>query len=107
MYDACMSKARAPSIVFEALVDRVLRGEGETTVAERTAAAGTGAITGPAAAVIEKVRRWAYKITDEDVAALRAAGMSDDAIYELTIAAAAGVAKRRLDAAMRAIDAVE
>jgi alkylhydroperoxidase family enzyme len=105
MYDGRMSKPRAPSIVFEALVDRVLRGAGVTTPEERAAAAGTGPVTGPAAAVIEKVRRWAHKITDEDIAALKAAGMTDDAIYELTIAAAAGVAKRRLDAAMEAIHA--
>jgi hypothetical protein len=105
MYDERMSKARGPSLVFEALVDRVLRGAGETAPADRAAAAGTGAYAGPAAAVIEKVRRHAYKVTDEDILELKAAGMTDDAIYELTIAAAVGVAKRRLDAAMRAIDA--
>ena len=94
-----MSKTRAPAIVFEALLDRVLRGEGVTKPAERQAAFGEG---GPA--LLDKVRRHAYKVTDEDIAALRAEGLSEDAIYELTIAAALGVAKRRLDNAMRAID---
>jgi hypothetical protein len=57
----------------------------------------------PAAAFLEKVRRHAYKITDEDVEAMRAAGLSEDEIYELTIVAAMGAAMRRYEAGMRAL----
>ena len=42
--------------------------------------------------------RWS--VTVDDIAALRAAGYSEDAILELTIAAAAGAAGRRYDAAV-------
>jgi alkylhydroperoxidase family enzyme len=89
--------------VFEALVARVLRGTGVTSPAQRAeAAAPSGG--GP---YFEKLRAHAYKITDEDVAALKAAGMDEETIFELTIAAAVGVAERRLAAAMEAIDAAE
>jgi alkylhydroperoxidase family enzyme len=104
-----MAKARPPAVVFEELVDRVTRGPGETSPVERKAAASPhGEGLPPAlAAVLEKVRKHAYKVTDADVAALRGAGLSEDAIYELTIAAAVGVAKGRLEQAMGAIDAAE
>jgi alkylhydroperoxidase family enzyme len=53
---------------------------------------------------IEKVAKNAYKVTDDDVEALRAAGYSDDAIFELTLAAALGAARMRLDAGLAAMD---
>ena len=43
------------------------------------------------------------RVTVDDIAALRAAGYSEDAILELTIAAAAGAAGRRYDAAVHAM----
>ena len=78
----------------------MLRGAGVTPPAARQAAFDGS----DQRAFLETVRTSAYKITDADVAALRASGMSEDEIYELTIAAALGVSKRRLDAAMKAID---
>jgi alkylhydroperoxidase family enzyme len=98
--------------VFAALVERVLRGPAHTSVEQRAVCAGTTPAVGhglpPAAeAVIEKIRRHAYKVTDEDVAALRAAGLDDDQIYDLTAATAVGVAQRRLAAAMAALQGVK
>jgi hypothetical protein len=52
---------------------------------------------------VDKVARHAFKITDADVDALRAAGYSEDAIFELTLAAALGAARARLDAGVRAM----
>jgi hypothetical protein len=101
VYDGGMSKVRAPTMVFEELVERVLRGPGVTRPEQRAEAMSEKG--GPA--ILEKVRRAAHKVTDEDVKALRDSGLSDDEIFELTIAAAIGVSKRRLEAAMRAIDA--
>ena len=49
------------------------------------------------------VRHASYRVTDEEVAALKAAGMSEDEIYELTVAAAVGIALDRLESAMRAM----
>lgn len=101
-----MPKVRAPEVVLEELIARVLEGPGVSTPAQRQAAAGTGSEGLPVEAVpvIEKIRRHAYKVTDEDIAALKAAGLDEERIFELTIAAAIGVSKRRLDAALGAID---
>lgn len=54
---------------------------------------------------VEKIARHAWKITDEDVAALRAAGFDEDAIFEVTIAAATGAGLARYQVATRAIAA--
>lgn len=59
----------------------------------------------PAAAqtYVETVRKHAYRVTDAQVEALRAAGLGEDEIFELTVAAAVGAGLERLDAGMRAL----
>lgn len=52
---------------------------------------------------VEKVAKNAYKVTDDDVDRLREAGYSEDAIFELTLAAALGAARVRLDAGLDAM----
>ena len=63
--------------------------------------------TPPAAAELDaylaKVRERAYTVTDADVESLKAAGITEDEIFEQTVAAAIGQGLRRLDAAMAAI----
>jgi alkylhydroperoxidase family enzyme len=49
-----------------------------------------------AGAFVEKVRRHAYRVTDADVDALRAAGLDDEQIFELTIATALATGVERL-----------
>jgi len=49
------------------------------------------------------VAAGAYRITDADVAGLKAAGRSEDEIFEVTVAAAVGAALRSLGAGMRAV----
>lgn len=80
----------------------VLDGPGVTAAALRQAVAGQGTVPAELAGFADKVRRHAYKITDEDIAALRAAGKSDDEIFELTIATAVGVALHRTARALAA-----
>jgi alkylhydroperoxidase family enzyme len=55
------------------------------------------------AAYVDKVARHAYKVTDEDVAALQRAGNSDDALFEVTVAAAVGAALERLERGLAAL----
>lgn len=50
---------------------------------------------------IEKVRAHAYRVTDEDVHALRAEGASEEAIFEVTVRAALGEGLRRLRVGLR------
>lgn len=51
----------------------------------------------------EKVRRAAWEIEDEDVEALKQAGIGEDAIYEATLAAALGAGLSRLERALGAL----
>lgn len=55
------------------------------------------------ASYLEKVRTGAFRIVDEDVEALKAAGCSEDEIFEQTVAAAVGEGLRRLDAGLRTL----
>ena len=52
---------------------------------------------------LEKVRRGAYRVTDEDIHELRATGFSEDEIFEQTVSAAVSEGLVRLDAALRAV----
>ena len=49
---------------------------------------------------LEKVRLHAYKVTDRDVDELKAAGFTEDEIFEHTVAAAVGAGLERLDAGL-------
>jgi alkylhydroperoxidase family enzyme len=52
---------------------------------------------------LEKVRTGAYAVTDGDVDELRRSGLTEDEIFEATVAVACGEGLRRLDAALDAI----
>ena len=49
---------------------------------------------------LEKVRLHAYKVTDRDVEQLKAAGFSEDEIFEHTVSTAVAAGLERLDAAL-------
>jgi alkylhydroperoxidase family enzyme len=49
---------------------------------------------------LDKVRSNAYKVTDEDIRALRDAGYSEDVIFEQTVSVAVAAGLRRLEAGM-------
>ncbi|MCB9743752.1 MAG: hypothetical protein H6740_14225 [Alphaproteobacteria bacterium] len=46
---------------------------------------------------VRKVSRFAYRVVDEDIDALKARGLSEDVIYEATIAASLGASLTRLE----------
>jgi alkylhydroperoxidase family enzyme len=52
---------------------------------------------------LTKVRLHAYKVTDRDVNELKAAGLTEDEIFEYTVSAAVAAGLERLDAGMRAL----
>jgi alkylhydroperoxidase family enzyme len=56
------------------------------------------------ASYLEKVHARAYTVTDADVDALKAAGISEDEIFEQTVAAAISEGLRRLDRAEAVIE---
>jgi hypothetical protein len=87
----------------KALRHAVFESRGSTEPALRDAAGSGGQLPEPFGPYADKVRDQSYRITDSDFAGLTAAGLSDDAIFEITIAAAVGAALQRLDAGMRAV----
>jgi alkylhydroperoxidase family enzyme len=52
---------------------------------------------------LDKVAKHAYKVVDADLDRLRELGYSEDAIFELTLAAALGAARTRLEAGLAAL----
>ncbi len=85
------------------LTAAVLDTPGATSASLRRAAMQRGALPGPLATYVDTVARHAYKVTDTDVAGLQRAGHSDDALFEITVAAALGAALHRLDQGMAAL----
>jgi alkylhydroperoxidase family enzyme len=85
----------------------VLRGPGRVPAELRQRAAHGDDLPPEVVDYVHKVRRHAYQVTDADVAALKAAGWTDETIYELTVAAALGQATRRLRAGLGALRAAQ
>ena len=65
--------------------------------------AGTANLPDDLVPYLEKVARHAYKVTDSDVDRLKQVGYSEDAIFELTLAAALGAARARLERGLQAM----
>jgi alkylhydroperoxidase family enzyme len=89
--------------LHRALVARVLEGEGKAARELRRAAFDNAGLSEPIRTLIEKVANRAYGVTDEDVDAVRAAGLSEDQIFELVICAAIGEASRQYENAVAAL----
>ena len=88
----------------EAVVARVLKGPGVSSHAARQAAFDNRGVDARASALVDKIARRAWTVTDHDVAAVRNAGVREDEIFELAVAAALGQATRQLSSALEALD---
>jgi hypothetical protein len=84
-----------------AVHDAVLTSPGATDAAARELAFGGGGASDLLASYAAKVQEASFRVTDADIKVLRAEGLSEDAVFELTLAAALGAANRRLDAGLR------
>ncbi len=89
----------------KAVVARILDGDGRASRAQRRAAFDNTGLAKPLSTLIDKVARHAYTVTDEDIAAVRATGLSEDQIFEIVVCAAVGQATRQYDAALAALEA--
>jgi hypothetical protein len=87
------------------LVARILEGDGTASRAQRRAAFDNAGLAEPLARLIGKIAKQAYKVTDEDIAAARASGLTEDQIFELVVCAAVGQATRQYDRALAALEA--
>jgi hypothetical protein len=90
---------------YKALTARVLQGNGAASADQRRAAFDDAAPPDPVGRLIGKVANEASIISDADVAAALAAGVSEDQVFEMTICAAVGQATRQYEAAVAALDA--
>jgi alkylhydroperoxidase family enzyme len=86
-----------------ALVDRVLHGEGRSSAEERAHAFRNDGLWPPLQALIGKVATRPAEITEADFAAAKAAGFSEDQLFELVICAAVGQSTRLYEAGLAAL----
>lgn len=89
------------------LEGRLRTGPGELSPQTRAAAIDADPLPDPLVqGYVETIRRHAYKLTDRRLEELVEAGWTDGQVFELTVAAAFGAAKRRLDAGLHALGEV-
>ncbi|MGH3556286.1 MAG: hypothetical protein ACRDTK_01995 [Mycobacterium sp.] len=91
--------------LHRALVAGVLDGDGKAPPELRRAAFDNMGLGEPMRTLIEKVAYHAYQVTDEDVTTVRAAGLSEDQIFEIVVCAAIGQASRQYKCALAALAA--
>jgi hypothetical protein len=92
---------------LDALQAAILDGPGILTPETRRMAARNDGVPDDFAAYVDTIHRHAYRITDATVAELGEAGVDDDAIFEISVSAAYGAARSRLDAGLTALRAAK
>lgn len=109
------SKLRRHAGKIQTLVDSVLNSRGDSDpelrrAVEQRAAAHAGRSSGSDVQLaeelvtyVDKIAQHAYKVIDADIEALRDAGYSEDAIFELTLSAALGAGIARLNRGITAM----
>lgn len=99
------------------MIEAVLRSPGATdprlrqAIEARTAEISGRPPAGPAeveipaelAPLVDKIARHAHQVTEEDLDALRRAGYSDDALFEITVSGALGAGQARLHRGLAAL----
>lgn len=94
---------------MEKAIASLLGAPGETDTSLRRAVfdrvrIGAGEVPEDLRALVEKIADRPWSVNDEDLTQLREAGYSEDQIYELVLAAAAGAGVHRFEAGLRAIE---
>lgn len=95
-------EARFRALV-EALRTAVYDGPGAVAAEVRRAAGSRTGVPAAWAGYVDRVHDASYRIGDGDIEALRAAGHSEEEIFEVTVAAATGAALHRLQCGLRAL----
>lgn len=89
--------------LHDELLARVLGGNATAPAALRRAAFDNAGLDEPLGTLLDKVATHASRVTDEDIAAVRAAGLSEDEIFEVVVCAAIGQANRQYSSALAAL----
>ena len=85
------------------VLESVLHGRGDTDPAIRRAAADGHGVPSDLQALVDKIHRHAYKVTDDDLARLQPT-YADDQLFEIVVSAALGASRKRLVAGLEALD---
>ena len=86
------------------LVARILGGPGRAARDQRRAAFDNAGLATALDTLVDKVAMHAHRVTDEDIDAAKATGLSEDEIFELVACAAVGQATREYEGALAALD---
>jgi hypothetical protein len=89
--------------MYQALVDRVLNGEGTAAAEQRARAFRNEGLSPPLQSLIGKVAARPVQVAEADFAAARASGLSEDQLFELVICAAVGESARMYEAGLAAL----
>lgn len=89
--------------LYQALVDRVLNGEGTASAQQRAGAFRNEGLSPPLDVLVGKVAARPVQVTEADFAAVRASGVSEDQLFELVICAAVGRTSRLYEAGLAAL----
>lgn len=87
----------------EALLDRILNGAGHASTFDRRAAFNNSCPAGSVGTFGDKVAKHAHMISDEDINAVRASGLSEDQVFEIAVCFAIGQASRQYETALGAL----
>lgn len=85
------------------LVDRILHGPGRAPAEQRAQAFAGEDLAAPLDMVIGKVVARPVQVSDADFAAAKAAGVTDDELFELVVCAAVGHSSRLYAAGLAAL----
>ena len=87
-----------------ALATRILEGAGRASRSERRAAFNNSGLAEPTGTLVDKVAMHPNRVTDQDIAAAVASGLSEDQVFEIVVCAAVGQANRQYESAIAALD---
>ena len=88
----------------QALVHRVLSGDGKASAEQRALAFGNdGGLGPPLDALIDKIVTTPAQVSEADLAAAKASGCTEDELFELVVCAAVGTSARLYDAGLAAL----
>jgi hypothetical protein len=90
-------------MTIDELAAQILSGPGRSLPSLRAAAATRADLPAELRALVEKIHRHAYKVTAEEIDALKKTH-SEDVLFEVIVAAALGAARDRCDAGLRALE---
>jgi len=91
--------------LHEELVARVLGNKATATTQMRRVAFDDSCLDEPMRTLVAKVAHNADQVSDDDIADARAAGLSEDQIFEIVVCAAIGQADRQYRSALAALAA--